>query len=44
MPTWNLLADYYGKIPHNELVKIAKAQCTTSLNTEPGATVKLRKL
>ena len=28
MPTWNLLADYYGKIPHNELVTIAKVQCT----------------
>ncbi|KAM7432570.1 Thioredoxin domain-containing protein 5 [Porites harrisoni] len=26
MPTWNLLADHYGKIPHNELVTIAKVQ------------------
>ena len=24
----NLLADYYGKIPHNELITIAKVQCT----------------
>ncbi|CAH3187876.1 unnamed protein product [Porites lobata] len=28
MPTWNLLADHYGKIPHNELVTIAKVDCT----------------
>ena len=25
---WNLLADYCGKIPHNELITIAKVQCT----------------
>ena len=30
MPTWNLLADYYEKIPQNELVTIAKVQCTRS--------------
>lgn len=24
MPTWNLLADHYGKIPHSEHITIAK--------------------
>lgn len=24
MPTWNLLADHYSKIPHSEHVTIAK--------------------
>ena len=24
MPTWSLLADHYGKIPHSEHVTIAK--------------------
>jgi len=35
MPTWNLLADYYGKIPHNELITIAKVQLYLNLDTEP---------